>query len=136
MEGVRMLRRFATFIVRHHRAVLVGALIALLGSFAYGGKVADKLSNGGFADPAAASSRASTILDHQFHTGDPNLVLLVTARSGGVDSPAVAAEGQALTTQLAHTAGVDGAVSYWSLGSLAPLRSTDGHQALILARLD
>ena len=58
-----MLRRFATALVRHHRAVLVGALIALLGSFAYGGKVADKLSSGGFADPSSPSSRASTILD-------------------------------------------------------------------------
>jgi len=130
-----MLRRFATAVVRHRRAVLVGALIALLGSFAYGGKVADKLSNGGFADPASPSSRASAILDHQFHTGDPNLVLLVTARSGGVDSPAVASEGRALTAQLARTPGVDGAVSYWSLGNLAPLRSTNGRQALILARL-
>jgi len=130
-----MLRAFATALVRRRRAVLAAALIAVVAAFAYGGKVADKLNNGGFADPAAASSRANALLDAQFHAGSPNLVLLLTARGGTVDTPAVAAEGQALTAQLAHTAGVEGAASYWSLGNVSPLRSTDGRQALVLARI-
>ena len=50
-------------------------------------------------------------------------MLLVTARTGTVDSPAVAAEGKALTAQLAADAGTDGVASYWSLGDVAPLRS-------------
>jgi len=130
-----MLRRFATAVVRRRRTVLVGALLALVAAFAYGGKVANRLNNGGFADPNAPSTRANTLLDQQFHTGSPNLVLLVTARQGTVDGPAVAAEGRALTDQLAHTAGVDGAASYWSLGDVAPLRSGNGREALVLARL-
>jgi RND superfamily putative drug exporter len=130
-----MLRKYATALVRHRRAVLAGALIAVLAAFAYGGKVADRLNNGGFADPNSGSARADTLLDHQFHTGSPNLVLLVTARQGTVNSPAVAAAGIQLTNQLNHTAGVDGAASYWSLGDVPPLRSTDGHQALVLARI-
>ncbi len=129
------LHRFASLVVRHHRAVLVGALLAVVASFAYGGNVATKLSDGGFTDPSSASSRADAILDSQFHTGDPNLVLLVTARSGTVDSPAVAAEGKALTAKLTGAAGVEGAASYWSLGDVAPLRSGDSRQALIFARL-
>ncbi|HVM68093.1 MAG TPA: MMPL family transporter, partial [Acidimicrobiales bacterium] len=130
-----MLHRFATALVRHRRAVLAGALIAVLAAFGYGGKVAERLNNGGFADPAAASTRANGLLDSQFHAGSPNVVLLVTARTGTVDSPAVAAEGRALTAQLARMPGVDGAASYWSLGDVAPLRSTNGRQALVLARL-
>ena len=130
-----MLRRLATAVVRHRRAVLAGALLALIASFAYGGKVATKLNNGGFADPSSPSSRAQNLLDSQFHTGAPNLVLVVTATSGTVDSPQVTAEGRALTAQLAAMHGVDGATSYWSLGNVPPLRSTDGTKALILARL-
>ncbi len=130
-----MLRRLATAVVVHRRAVLVGAVVALLGAFAYGGKVTTKLNNGGFADPSAPSTRANTVLDRQFHTGSPNLVLVVTARSGTVDTAAVAAEGEALTAQVATTAGIDTAASYWSLGRVAPLRSTDSRQALVLAHL-
>src|SRR5579862_3479813 len=130
-----MLRRFATALVHRRRAVLAGALIAVLAAFAYGGKVADRLNNGGFADPSAASTRANALLDSQFHTGSPNFVLVVTARTGTVASPAVAAAGRQLTDELAHTAGVDGAASYWSLGDVPPLRSIDGRQALVLARI-
>src|SRR5579862_4764709 len=130
-----MLRRLATALVRRRRAVLALALIGVVGAFAYGGKVADRLNNGGFADPSSASARADALLDHQFHTGSPNLVLLVTTRSGSVDTPAVAAEGRQLTDQLNRTAGVDGAASYWSLGDVPPLRSTNGREALVLARI-
>jgi putative drug exporter of the RND superfamily len=130
-----MLHRFAQAVVRRRRVLLVFAFVAVLASFAYGGNVASKLSTGGFTDPSASSSRAAAILDSQFHTGDPNLVLLVTARTGNVDSAAVAAEGKALTAQLAADVGTDGVASYWSLGDVAPLRSANGHQALIFARL-
>src|SRR5207248_4083735 len=49
--------------------------------------------------------------------------------------PPVMAEGNALTGELARTPGVSQAVSYWSLGSPPPLRSHDGRQALVLARI-
>jgi putative drug exporter of the RND superfamily len=93
------------------------------------------LSAGGFEDPAAESTRAARVVDQSFGAGDPNMVLLVTARRGGVDDPAVAADGRALTDELAAAAGVDQAVSYWTLGSPPPLRSNDGTQALVLARI-
>jgi RND superfamily putative drug exporter len=97
--------------------------------------VINRLNNGGFADPSSASARADALLDHQFHTGSPDLVLLVTAGSGSVNTPAVAAAGLRLTEQLNHTAGVDDAASYWSLGDVPPLRSTNGREALVLARI-
>ena len=130
-----MLSRLARLIIRHRVRVLIGALVVLVASFAYGGQVTSKLSAGGFDNPASASSLATRALDHQFHTGSANVVLLVTARHGTVDDPAVAAAGRALTGRLAATADVEGAVSYWSLDSAPPLRSRDAHQALVLARL-
>src|SRR5207249_2512972 len=93
------------------------------------------LTSGGFNDPSSPSSQAQRQLRTVFHSDEPNLVLLVTARQGDVDSPAVTGEGNALTNELARTPGVGQAVSYWSLGSPPPLRSHDGHQALVLARI-
>ncbi len=102
---------------------------------AVGGGVADHLSSGGFEDPSAESIRAKRVVENKFGAGDPNLVLLVTARSGSVDDPAVAAGAAALTQELANTPGIQQSVSYWTLGSPPPLRSTDGSQALVLARI-
>lgn len=102
---------------------------------AVGGGVADHLSSGGFEDPAAESTRAGRLIDDVFGAGEPNLVLLVTATRGDVDAPAVVAAGAALTAELAATEGIEQASSYWSLGSVPPLRSGDGHQALVLARI-
>src|SRR5258708_3410773 len=130
-----MLTRLAATIVRRRRGVLVGALLVLVASFAYGGKVSTKLNNGGFGVPGSQSAVGNALLDNQFHPGDSNLVLLVTARSASVDSPPVAAAGRALTARLAGSVGVTGTASYWSLGSAAPLRSTDHRQALILAHV-
>ena len=59
---------------------LAFAAIVLAGVF--GGGVAKRLSSGGFNDPGAQSTRANNVLRDQFHTGDPNVVLLVTAKAG------------------------------------------------------
>ena len=131
-----MLTRLAHFLVQKRKAVLVAAGLLLVISAVFGGSVSKKLNNGGFDDPSAPSTRAATILDHQFHTGDPNLVLVVKAKPGkNVDDPAVAAEGLELTRLASQQPNVNAAISYWSLGRVAPLRSTDHTEALVLARI-
>jgi len=130
-----MLERMARFTVRRRRWVLAGTLVALVAAGAFGGGVFDRLSGGGFSDPGAESSRGTDQLEEVFRTGDPNLVVLVTAKGGSVDDPAVAAEGVALTEELASEPSIEQAFSYWTLGSAPPLRSGDGSQALVLARI-
>ncbi len=130
-----MLARLGRFAVRRHRPVLAGTLLFLVLAGAFGGNVASRLSNGGFQDPSMESRRAAAILDREFNAGNPNLILLVTAKGGSVDDPATAARGAAITGELASSEGVAQAFSYWTLGSPAPLRSRDGRQALVLARL-
>jgi RND superfamily putative drug exporter len=80
-------------VVRRRRIVLVvtGLLVVVAGVVGTG--VFDKLSGGGFQDPDAESSRAADLLESRFDAGDPDLVLLVTARNGTVDDPDVAAAG-------------------------------------------
>ena len=77
-----MLNRLGRFVFRRRRAVLTGAVLFVVASFAVAGGVADRLTTGGFADPNSESERAATILEHQFHAKDPNIVLLVTAKNG------------------------------------------------------
>ena len=130
-----MLRRLGHFTVRRRRWILVGSLLFLLAAGALGGNVASLLSSGGFDDPAAESTAAEQALDDVFGSGTPNLVLLVTAKGGNVDDPEAARFGAQLTEQLASEDGVEQAVSYWTLGSPPPLKSNEGNQALVLARI-
>ena len=126
-----MLVAVGRFTVRFRKAILVASALFVVASFAIAGGVADKLTTGGFADPASESERAADILERAFGANDPNVVLLVTAKDGDVDDPAVAVAGERITEQLAGRLG-DGVVSYWSLGNAAPLASTDKTQALVL----
>src|SRR5437660_1815790 len=121
-----MLERLGRFTVRRRRWVLAGTLVAFLAAGAFGGSVSRYLSNGGFNDPNSESQHAADTLGATFHSGNANMVMLVTAKHGSVDAPAVAADGVKLTRQLAGEPGIAGALSYWTLGSPPPLRSTDG----------
>ena len=63
------------------------------------------------------------------------MILLVDAKSGSADDPAVAAEGAALTEELAAQEGVSQVYSYWTTG-IPSLKSDDGSQALVLGRIE
>jgi RND superfamily putative drug exporter len=126
-----MLIGLGRFTVRWRKAILVGAAVFVVASFVIAGGVADKLTTGGFADPSSESERAAAILQHQFGSLDPNVVLLVTAKHGTVDDAAVAAAGTKITQELSDRLGSTVA-SYWSLGNAPPLASLNPLQALVL----
>ncbi len=127
-----MLTRLAPVLVARRRLVLVLAFVFLALAGGLGGGVAKELSAGGFADPKQQSELAAAALDHTFHTGASNFLLLVKTPAG-VDQ--AGNPGAALTARLAQQKGVTDVVSYWSAGRPDALRSKDGSQALVLARL-
>ncbi|ONH25844.1 MMPL family transporter [Pseudofrankia asymbiotica] len=129
-----MFTRLAGTITGRPRLVLIVTLIFVVGAGVLGVGAFGKLLTGGFDDPRSDSSRAADIVDTQFG-GAPNLVLLVTARSGTVDDPAVAAAGRSLTAELGQEPGVRGATSYWT-GAGPSLRSDDSREALVVATVD
>jgi RND superfamily putative drug exporter len=130
-----VLEGLGRFTVRHRIAVLVasGLLVAAAGPL--GSSVVGELTSGGFEDPNAESTIAADELEETFRSGEPNFVLLVTAREGTVDDRASATAGTRLTKELSREPQVQQAVSYWSLGSPPPLTSNDSTQALVLARI-
>ena len=129
-----MFTRLGHLVVRRRRTVLVSTLLGLVVAIVLGSGVFAELTNGGFDDPNSESTRAIETLDDEFDTGSADLIAIVTATGGDVDAEGVVAAGMELTEEFAGLDGTDDVVSYWSLGSPAPLRSVDGDRALILMR--
>lgn len=130
--------RWTGFVTTRPRLSLLLALVVTALAVFAGGGVADRLGSGGWEDPGASSTYATKALEREFPGSQPNLLLLLdaadTAGAAGVDDPAVAAEAERLTARLAAEQGVIGVGSYWRTG-LPTLRSEDGRQALIAARV-
>ncbi|ANW21331.1 MMPL family transporter [Streptomyces clavuligerus] len=122
---------------RRPKALLALTLLLLAGAVVLGGGVADRLrsgGSGGVVDPGSESSFAARALEREFPGARPNLVLLAEA-DGSVDDTAAARQGRELTARLAAVPGITGVTSYWD-GRAATLRSEDGGQALIVARIN
>lgn len=128
-----MFDRYGGFIVRRARLVLVATLVVFLAAAAIGVGAFSALQSGGNTDPRADSTTAQQLVDNAFG-GQTNLVLLVTAKSGTVDSPAAATTGRQVAADLARQPDVQDVVSYWGSGA-ASLRSTDRTEALIVAHI-
>jgi len=133
-EGASALYRYGTFVARRARLLLALSALLMVGAAVLGAGAFGKLRNGGFEDPASASSRAEELIEREFG-GRLNLVLLVTPRDGTVDDPAVQADGRALSEALAAEEYVSSVVSYFTTPAPA-LRSEGGADALVLARVE
>ena len=132
-----MFTRIGRFTVRRRRLVLALSVLFVLAAGAGGAGAFGVLEDEGFDDPGSESSRASRFLHEEIGTDEPEMVLLVESRGGtDVDDPSVAAAGTALTAALAGEPEVATAISYWSLGGAAELRSTDGTSALVVVDVD
>jgi RND superfamily putative drug exporter len=128
-----MLVRLSDLVVRRRRLILVVTAIGIVLAGILGGGVASRLSSGGFEDANAESTKAEHALEP--FGGQSNMLLLVRAKHGSVDSPDVAKAATELTSRLAHEPDVSFVASYWSLGRPQPLRSRTGDSALVLARI-
>jgi RND superfamily putative drug exporter len=114
--------------------VVVTGLFVVVAAF-FGGNVASKLSQGGFDAPSEQSVHAASVLASEFHNGSDNFIILVHATSDTVNSPGVTAAGNALTRELAAQPHIANVMSYWSLGSIDILRTSNRQDALVVGRI-
>ncbi|MFJ7043273.1 MMPL family transporter [Streptomyces sp. NPDC101112] len=121
--------RLGRLVLRRARLVLVVAGLVMASSAALASGAMDVLKVGGFLDPHAPSSQATRLIDAQFG-GRANLVFLVEAPGGSVNSPTARTEGLRLTGRLTEEPVLKNVTSYWSTGSPA-LKSADGRYAVI-----
>jgi RND superfamily putative drug exporter len=129
-------RRLALWVVNNARWVIVGAVVFVVAAAILGRDVASQLSAGGFENPSSESVRTAKALLAGFPAaGEPDFIVLVTARGGSVDDPAVVDAGLRLTKRLARDPAVIEAGSYWSLSNAPPLASTDRREALVIGTL-
>jgi RND superfamily putative drug exporter len=119
----------------HRKGIVVGAFAFVIVAAFFGGTVSSRLSQGGFDAPSEQSVHAANVLASEFHNGSDNIILLVHATSGTVDSTAVSAAGNALTARLAAQPHMANVMSYWSLGSLPLLRTDNKSEALVVGRI-
>lgn len=129
-----MLNWLGHLAVRARAVVLAAAVAVLVVAGLIAGGVTDRLAGGGFDDAGDEVAAAERVLEVEFKAGEPNLILLVDAGPGGVDSPQAAQAGLALTHGLAAEAGVADVASYWSTG-LPSLKSRDGTKAIVVGRV-
>ncbi|WP_066947199.1 MMPL family transporter [Streptomyces lushanensis] len=128
-----MFERMAELAIRRSRLVLVVAVVAVALMGAVGSGAFGVLKGGGYDDPASQSSRAAKLIEERFG-GQTNLILLVRAAEGDVDSPAADRGGRALAAELKREPALENVVSYWETDSPA-LRSEDGREAMVLAHV-
>jgi RND superfamily putative drug exporter len=133
IPGGDMFHRLGELIAARARLVLLLTALVVIGAAVLGVGAFGRLLDEGFADPSAASTKAETLLNHKFG-GEPNIIFLVHARAGTVDGGAVTSDGERLTAALEQDHRLRGITSYWP-ARVASLRSRDGTDALILARV-
>ena len=132
-----MLTRIAHLAIRAPKRILLVAGLLLVAGGIFGAPVAGHLLTGGFTDPSADSTKATSIIDDRFTGGQANLVFLVTA-PGGADSAAARATGTHIEQALAQrTDWLTFASSYWSAprGQADALRSKDGKYGLVVTHI-
>ncbi|MEZ5238317.1 MAG: MMPL family transporter [Microthrixaceae bacterium] len=130
-----MFTRIGSFAVRRRGWVMALSGLFVLVAAVLGTGVFGRLDAGGFSDPSSESALAAEAVADEFDSGQPNVVLLVDASDGDVDSAASSGAAAEVLSVVAADPDVAEVVSYWSLGSVAPLRSSDGTTGLVLARV-
>ena len=131
-----MLHRMALLALRAPRRILgLGALL-LVAAAVFGIPVADKLSAGGFQDPASESAQATWLLTNDFGQSDQQLLIMVSSPAGVTAEPARSV-GRSIAAQLQRSPLVFNVTSPW-MGrpeAGAGLISTDGTSGVIVANL-
>ncbi|MCA2212152.1 MMPL family transporter [Jidongwangia harbinensis] len=126
--------RITKAVVKFRILILILAAGFVIAGGAFGGDVAEHLRGGTSVPAIGESAEALEQATEQFGIQPPNLVVMAGSDSAAVSDPAVARAGLALTQRLAGEADLVDVYSYWTTPAPA-LVSTDGRQALIIARV-
>ncbi|HEX7323194.1 MAG TPA: MMPL family transporter [Mycobacterium sp.] len=130
-----MLRRIARVALMAPRRMVAVAVLVLIGSAIFGAPVAERLSAGGFQDPASESARAAQVLADKFGQSGQQMLITVTAPDGATSGPARAV-GTDIVDHLQASPWVYRVSSPWTTSPAPPgLVSTDDKSGLIVAQL-
>jgi RND superfamily putative drug exporter len=129
------MRPLSNFVIARSKLSLFGFIGLILLSLIGGVQAFGNLSGGGSNDPGSDSAKVADILVNDFKLNEPEVVLIADM-GRSVDDPESANIGGLVTKALEDVEGVDSVSSYYSLGSPAELRSTDGKATYFFVELD
>lgn len=122
---------------RSPRRIVAAAVLFLVLAGVFAAPATWKLAAGGFFnEPGAESTRAEQVLEGIFSAGGEPIVLTVSS-DAGADSPAAAARGRAILTELQASPYVRQPISYWTTPTQlsGSLLSQDHRTALVAAQI-
>jgi trehalose monomycolate/heme transporter len=123
-----------SMVYRRRWAVTAAVLLGCLGAGAWGSGVFDRLTQGGYENPASQSAEADRLVQQSFGHQQGDVLVLYTAPPGAtVDDPAVAGRVTTALHGLPRDA-VAGVVDYWD-GHPAALVDADHTHALAMITL-
>src|SRR3954451_11057816 len=111
--GQALLHRIAELVIASPRRVIAVAVLLTVALGIFGVPVAKSLSPSGFNDPTSESAGATRILTDEFHQGDVQLLIVVTAPDG-VDSAPARAAGNDIVDRLRGSPHVAQVTSPWT----------------------
>jgi len=126
---------WAELVVRHKKSAFFSFIALILLSTVWGFQSFGNLKAGGYDDPTSTSARVTKLLEKEFNTETPNIVLIADMPTY-VDSTASKKIGDDLTSKLKSVAGVSEVTSYYSLGNPPALRSDDGKAIYFFVKAD
>lgn len=129
------MRPLSNFVIRRSKLSLFGFIGIILLSLVGGLQAFGNLSGGGYNDPNSDSGKVTSILVEEFNQNDPE-VILIADMGRSVDAPESFRIAALVTRALEAVDGVDEVTSYYSLGSPASLRSTDGEATYFFVQLN
>ena len=129
------MRPLTNFVIARSKLSLFGFIGLILLSLIGGVQAFGNLSGGGYTNPGSDSAKVAGILVNDFKLNEPEVVLIADM-GRSVDDPESAEIADRVTYALEQVEGVDSVSSYYSLGSPASLRSTDGKATYFFVELD
>jgi RND superfamily putative drug exporter len=129
------MRPLTNFVIARSKLSLFGFIGLILLSLIGGVQAFGNLSGGGSNDPGSDSAKVADILVNDFNLNEPEVVLIADM-GRSVDDPESAKVADRVTYALEQVEGVDSVSSYYSVGSPATLRSTDGKATYFFVELD
>ncbi len=124
------MRRLTQSIIRHPLATLL-TFLALVGLSAIGGlQVFPALQSSGYNDPHSESTRAFNILKEDFGDHPAELAIILDFHRS-VDDPSSESATEAIVSKIEALDGIDHVDTYYSMGRLDSLKSTDGEAAYV-----
>ena len=124
----------ASALVRHRRLALWSFISIMLFSLIWGVQAFGNLKPGGYDDPGSDSTKVNSMLAKDFGQQDPEVVMLLDFVDGA-DTPAAAATASDISTKIAAMPGVQYVTSYYTLGMPSTLKSADGKEVYLFAKI-